>query len=139
MRAFDSLEWLEHPTLIAIAIPCSIAMFVLSVVLGPWMLTRIPEDYFVREHRPAENDASLGRKLLIALRAVAGALLIVLGIAMLVLPGQGVLTILAGLALLPFPGKRALELKLMRTRGVRRLVTAIRRRAGKPPLQLEAR
>lgn len=133
----QALDWLEHPTLIAIAIPASIAILVLGVVLGPWLLARIPADYFVREDHPPENDGSLGHKLLLALRAIAGALLIVLGIAMLVLPGQGVLTILAGLALLPFPGKRALELKLMRTRGVRKLVTAIRRKARKPPLQLE--
>jgi hypothetical protein len=136
MGAFD---WLKHPALIAIAVPASIAILVLGVVLGPWLLARMPEDYFVREEAPRAHDGSLGHKALVALRAVAGGLLIALGIAMLVLPGQGVLTMMAGLALLPFPGKRALELKLMRTRGVRKLVTAIRRKAGKPPLQLDAR
>jgi hypothetical protein len=135
MNAFD---WLKHPTLIAIAVPASIAILVLGLVLGPWLLARMPEDYFVREQRPSRIDGSLGHTALIGLRAVAGGLLILLGFAMLVLPGQGVLTMMAGLALLPFPGKRALELKLMRTRGVRKLVTAIRRKAGKPPLQLGA-
>jgi hypothetical protein len=134
-----AFDWLKHPALIAIAVPASIAILVLGVVLGPWLLARMPEDYFVREQVPRAHDGSLGHKALVALRAVAGGLLIALGIAMLVLPGQGVLTMMAGLALLPFPGKRALELKLMRTRGVRKLVTAIRKKAGKPPLQLDAR
>ncbi|HMI90156.1 MAG TPA: PGPGW domain-containing protein [Polyangiales bacterium] len=134
----NALDWLKHPVLVAIAVPASIAILVLGLVLAPWLLARVPEDYFVREPRPSQPDASVGHKALVALRAVAGGLLILLGIAMLVLPGQGVLTMMAGLALLPFPGKRALELKLMRNRSVRKLVTAIRRKAGKPPLRLEA-
>jgi hypothetical protein len=73
---------------------------------------------------------------LLALRSLLGALLVLLGILMLVLPGQGVLMIVAGLSLLRFPGKRKLLRRLLRAPGVHLVCDAIRRRAGKPPLQL---
>lgn len=44
-----------------------------------------------------------------SLRNVLGAILLVAGIAMLVLPGQGVPTILISLGLMNFPGKYRLE------------------------------
>jgi len=67
---------------------------------------------------------------------VVGWLLVGAGVAMLVLPGQGILTLLVGLTLVNFPGKRDLELWLVRRVPVRRALDWIRRRAGRPPLQL---
>jgi hypothetical protein len=57
-----------------------------------------------------------------------------MGLAMLVLPGQGILTILIGVMLLDFPGKRRWELWLIRRRGVRHSIDWIRQRAARPPL-----
>ena len=62
--------------------------------------------------------------------------LVLMGLAMLVLPGQGVLTLLIGISLLDFPGKRKLEKKIVRAPTVHRAIDAIRRRAGQPPLLL---
>ena len=69
----------------------------------------------------------------LVLRNAVGWVFVVAGIAMLVLPGQGLLSILAGLVLIDFPGKHRLERRLLGSPGVRRAMNWLRRRAGKPP------
>ena len=71
-----------------------------------------------------------------AIKNLLGAALVLIGIAMLVLPGQGALTILAGVFLLEFPGKRRLELRIVRQRPVHLTINWIRARVGRPPLVL---
>ncbi|MFT6143871.1 MAG: hypothetical protein ACJAZO_001388 [Myxococcota bacterium] len=70
------------------------------------------------------------------LKNAGGAVLIMAGIAMLVLPGQGLLTMLAGLLLSDVPGKRRVALFFLRRGPVFRAVNAIRGRRDKPPLLL---
>lgn len=127
-----------HPALATVAFVVSVVTLIAGALAAPVLLARLPEDYFVQERRsaPAPGPRSLLQGSLFALRSTLGALLILLGVAMLVLPGQGVLTIVAGLSLLRFPGKRRLQRRLLRTPGIHALVGAIRRGAGRPPLQL---
>ena len=68
--------------------------------------------------------------------AVVGMGLIVAGVAMLFIPGQGVLTILIGIMLMNFPGKHALERWLIRRRPIFRSVNWMRAKSGRPPLLL---
>ena len=58
-----------------------------------------------------------------------------IGVLMLVLPGQGVLTILIGLTLLDFPGKRRFVRRLLMRPRVFRVINRLRRRFGRPPLK----
>jgi hypothetical protein len=118
----------------------SIVVLVLGTLLVPIVVTRMPADYFtrVREHHGVPmRDAGPLRIVVFWLRNAAGALLVLAGIAMLVLPGQGVLTILAGLSLSTFPGKRKIELRIVRTRLVHHAIDTLRARAGKEPLKLD--
>lgn len=116
----------------------SIGLFAAGVISVPIVIARLPADYFVRESGGSKDQApGLKGKLLKPLRNVFGVLLVVAGVAMLVLPGQGILAVLLGLSLIDFPGKRKLLLRIVRLRGVERVVAAIRRRAHEPPLQLD--
>jgi hypothetical protein len=126
----------HHPALAAGAFALSIVLFAAGVIAGPLVIARLPADYFVREEREPKSR-SLPRSVLRGLRNVLGFLLILAGVAMLVLPGQGVLAILVGVSLVSFPGKRKLQRRLLGIKGVRRVVAAIRKRAGQPPLQLD--
>ena len=72
------------------------------------------------------------------LKNTVGALLLVVGIAMLVLPGQGILTILMGLMLSDVPGKRRLELWLVKRPPVLRALNWMREKGGKEPFELPA-
>ncbi len=65
-------------------------------------------------------------------------MLLLAGLAMMVLPGQGIVTVLVALTLLNFPGKRRLELRIIGQRQVYQVVNWIRERAGQPPLILPA-
>jgi hypothetical protein len=63
-------------------------------------------------------------------------ILILLGLLMLVLPGQGLVTLLVGLMVLDFRGKRALEQRLVARPGVLRFINGLRSRAGRAPLEM---
>ncbi len=114
-------------------------MFVATLVLVPMILIRLPSDYFNRPNRD-RNIAMRGhpalRMVFVVAKNLFGALFVLLGIAMLVLPGQGILTIVVGLMLLDFPGKYAVELWILRRDSVRRAINWIREKAGRPPLDV---
>ena len=97
-------------TLAAWVAGLSVATFVLGLVLAPAVFVRMPADYFVRPPGQRSGQRPALRLLVLVVKNLLGGLLLVAGIAMLVLPGQGVLTILAALTLLRFPGKRRLQL-----------------------------
>ena len=136
----DSIvDWLgEHEGLLPIAGLVSIVTFVGSLIVLPLLVSSLPADYFVSPHAPPtrwEKLHPLARVVLSTLKNVVGALVLCAGIAMLVLPGQGILTILAGLVLLRFPGKRRLEIWLVNRPGIHRGLDWIRVRAGRPPFE----
>jgi hypothetical protein len=118
-------------TLIVVSIVLSIVVFLGSLIAIPIVMIKLPEDYLVS---PPQKSKSLAKK--IAKNALGVALLAV-GIAMLVLPGQGILMVIVGLTLVDFPGRHKLVVRLMKKKKVQRVITAIRKRAGKPPLRTE--
>ena len=126
-----------HPGLATAALVVSLVTVVGGAIAAPRLLVRLPADYFVRPAVAAPpGSQSTRQRVLLVLRSLLGVLLIALGAAMLVLPGQGVLMIVAGLSLMRFPGKRRLQRRLLGAPGIRAMCDAIRRRAGQPPLQL---
>ena len=132
------MAWIEaHGELLWWLMILSAFMFVTSVVAVPWMLVRIPHDYFGpgNEHTtPFADHHPVARAILLAIRNVLGLIFLAAGIAMLVLPGQGVLTILAGLVLLHFPKKHELMRWIVSQRAVLTSANWVRHRAGRPPL-----
>ena len=115
--------------------------FVLSIVLTVVVLVRLPKSYFANDDRSSmlPGRPEWQRVTARALKNVAGALLVVLGVVMAVpgVPGQGLLTILIGVVLLDIPGKRAMERRILRVKAVRRAVDNLRRRFGREPFDLE--
>lgn len=125
-----------HPVLLLLGL-VSVAMFAGSLALIPVLLARMRADYFVRREPPFASwrrRHPLAGGMLLAARNILGIVLLLAGLVMMVLPGQGVITILVALTLLDFPGRRRLELRIVRQRQVRAAIDWIRRRAGRPPL-----
>ncbi len=116
----------------------SVVGFVGSLLAIPWILLRLPADYFdVRVPRTfLAHTKPVLRSVAFVLKNIAGFILLLAGIAMLVLPGQGVLTILMGISLMDFPKKRLLEAKLIGQPLVFSGINRLRARFGKPPLTL---
>src|SRR3954471_18849431 len=71
--------------------------FVVSLLAVPWLLVRIPPRYFMSTNHahPWGDQHPVVHVLLLIGKNLLGVILIVLGLVMLVLPGQGILTILA--------------------------------------------
>lgn len=135
------IEWIQsNDTLLFWLGTTSVLVFLGTLAAVPWLVTRIPHDYFTHRRRlrgPWANWRPALRGLLIAGKNLLGAVLVVGGLAMLVLPGQGVMTILAGIVLLDLPGKYRLERWVVGRPSVLRSVNWFRRRAGRPPLVLD--
>jgi len=107
-----------------------------TVVGVPWVVARLPHDYFNQSHRAVwrySGDEPWFALLLGGLKNLLGALLVLLGVIMLVTPGQGLLTLLVGLLLMNFPGKYELERWLVRRPGVLGALNWLRRRRGHIP------
>lgn len=112
----------------------SLGLLVLSPVVVGWVVVRLPVDYFAADRR--ETGAFLGdhpvwRPVMIVGKNLLGALLVVAGVLMLFVPGQGLLTIVMGVLLLDFPGKFRLERWLVTRRAVWRPINWLRKRAGR--------
>lgn len=130
----------DHKELLWWAAALSGLVFVGSLVVVPWLVVRIPDDYFASPRRPGSGFAvehPVLRWIGIVLKNLLGALLLLAGLAMLVLPGQGLLTIAIGVVLLDFPGKHSLERRIIRTKPVRKSADWLRRKASAKPLKLD--
>lgn len=122
-----------------------VASIVVALLYAAFMfivIRRMSPDYFL-DKTPSERSWRRQHPVIRwgghVVKNALGFVFVIAGIAMLVLPGQGLLTILIGLMLLDFPGKRRLELWLVSRRHVRRGIDWIRSRAGRPPLILPDR
>ena len=136
----DLLDWFrDHSSLLSWLAVFSVVAFVGTLVSIPALVIRIPEDYFRHRKRPsaeASGSGSVKHLLLTGIKNVIGVLFVLAGVAMLVLPGQGLITILIGLMLMNFPGKYALERALISQKPLLAFVNRLRTRAGRPPIEL---
>jgi hypothetical protein len=116
----------------------SIVFFVGTLIAIPFILVRLPADYFdVRVPRPwMENHHPVLRLVGHIVKNAVGAIFLFAGFLMLFLPGQGVLTMLIGISMLDFPGKRKVEAKLIGQPTVLSVINNMRGKFGKPPLIL---
>lgn len=113
----------------------SVLMFVGSLAALPVLVNRLSVDYFVRHRKgrpsPEARNPTLAL-LYYVFRNVFGSGLVLAGIVMLVLPGQGILTILIGICVMDFPGKHTLIERAVRFERVRNSLNWMRKKGGKP-------
>jgi hypothetical protein len=113
-------------------------MFFGSIALVRWLILRLPVDYLNSDRQTERSLRSrhpAADVILLVVRNLAGLLLIIIGVVMLLTPGQGVMCILFGLGLLDFPGKQAFVRRLLGRRRVLDLINSIRDKGGRPPLE----
>ncbi|MEE2681025.1 MAG: PGPGW domain-containing protein [Planctomycetota bacterium] len=131
------LAWIHLHTSLLLTVlgALGVLTFVGSLVALPILIARLPEDHFVSErsrslpwrsqHPTRDTLLRIGRNLL-------GLMLVLGGLAMLFLPGQGILTIAIGLLLMDLPKKRAFQAWLLSWRPVHRGMNWLRRKANQP-------
>ncbi len=146
----DWTDWLralfdEHRVLFGWLTTASIALFAISLFALPWLIGRLPADYFTVEGQQRLTAERRSRrthrwiKLLVRIaRNVCGVLIALSGIAMLLLPGQGIIAIVVGLMLVDYPGKHRIERKLMAKPWVHRPLNWLRAKVKKEPFVVPA-
>lgn len=111
----------------------SLLMALASMIIIPWLIVKMPADYFCHHHR--ERHWNMTRVLFYVGRNAFALVLFIAGCIMLILPGQGLLTILISIMVSDVPGKYALERWLIRRNSVYRSMNWIRRRYQHEPLK----
>ncbi|MDA3872450.1 MAG: hypothetical protein PF795_00625 [Kiritimatiellae bacterium] len=130
-------HWIEtHAEVLSLLVGGSFVVLVATFALIPIMISRLQAGYFDNPyHQPLENlkHRPFLRASLLLLKNALGLILVLAGLAMLVLPGQGLLTLFVAMILLDFPGKFSLKKKIIRLPHLRRIINQFRIRHGKDP------
>ncbi len=130
-------QWIPVDVLIGLTV-ASVIGFIGSLIAIPLILVRLPADYFdtriprhwMKDHHP------LLRLLGLVVKNVVGVVFVLVGFAMIFLPGQGLLTMLIGVSLMDFPRKRELEAKMVGQPTLLGIINTMRHKFDKPPLTL---
>ncbi len=116
----------------------SVFTFAISLFIIPWIIQRIPTDYFLHLHETNLPDTSDPKRfVLFIMRNCVGALLFIAGVLMLFLPGQGILTIIIGLFVMSFPGKNKFIASLVSSKKIRASLNWSRKKLSRPPFLWE--
>ena len=114
----------------------SIVTFTVSLLLIPWLIRKLPEDHFLQKKKKPVAKNIFQRSFHLFLqcsRNILGFILLLAGIIMLFLPGQGILTMLLGLSMLDFPGKHRFITTLLRRSEIRQALNWVRKKTGRAP------
>lgn len=109
----------------------SVLSFVGCIVGIPWYLARAPISVLLGDPKPWRglSYGALARRVL---KNLLGAFLFLMGLVMLIGPGQGILTLIVALGLLDIPGKKRIQRRFLLRPRVLRFVNKLRRRAQQP-------
>lgn len=130
----------KYSTLVEILGLLSLMTFIGSLIAIPWIIARLPQDYFIYHRKSVEKRHKLHpvlAKITFLLRNIIGFIFFLAGIAMLVLPGQGIITILIGISFMDFPKKNELIDQIVRHPRVTKVLNWIRMKEKKPPFEFE--
>tara|TARA_X000001036_G_scaffold309888_1_gene288627 strand:- start:13862 stop:14287 length:426 start_codon:yes stop_codon:yes gene_type:complete len=115
----------------------SFVIFVFSLISIKWLVALIPSDYFINRNSSKFKIAYPSLWLVSTIiKNILGYTLIIGGILMLFLPGQGMFTIFVGLLLSNYPGKFYLERKLIAMPKIYKTVNWLRKKSNQPPLKI---
>lgn len=110
----------------------SIATFALSLLCIPWIVSLLPSDFFSSPDQPEKKATYSEFTLpLLLVRNILGLLLLLSGIGMLFLPGQGVITIVIAIGIMSFPYKQRLLFNLTRPTSVQQSLNWLRKKTRK--------
>ncbi len=130
-------QWVSTDVLVGLTV-ASIIGFMGSLVAIPWILIRLPNDYFdtriprhwMKDHHPVLRTIGL------IIKNMIGIVFLLAGFLMLFLPGQGLLTMLIGISFMDFPNKRKLEARIVGQPALLNAINAMRQKFNKLPLTL---
>ncbi len=113
----------------------SFLIFIFSLVSIKWLVSLIPIDYFVyKKNSKFKTKYPFIWLISMIIKNIVGYLLIIGGILMLVLPGQGLFTIFIGLMMSNYPGKYYIEKKIIAIPSILKTINWLRKQSNKEPI-----
>ena len=115
----------------------SLFVFLFSLLSIKWLVSLIPEDYFInKKDSKIKTSNIIIWYIVLIFKNLIGYSLILGGIMMLVLPGQGLFTIIIGLMMSNYPGKYSIEKKFIAIPTILKSINWLRRKSNKPPIRI---
>ena len=115
----------------------SFIIFIFSLLTIKWLVALIPSDYFIKKNNSEfRSNYPIFWLVSIIIKNLVGYTLIIGGILMLVLPGQGLFTIFVGLMLSNYPGKFYIERKFIAIPSVLSAINWLRKKSNTPSIKL---
>tara|TARA_B100001741_G_scaffold251449_1_gene213265 strand:+ start:87 stop:491 length:405 start_codon:yes stop_codon:yes gene_type:complete len=115
----------------------SFIIFIFSLLTIKWLVALIPSDYFIKKNNSEfRSNYPIFWLVSIIIKNLVGYTLIIGGILMLVLPGQGLFTIFVGLMLSNYPGKFYIEKKFIAIPSVLRTINWLRKKSNTPSIKI---
>ncbi len=127
----------KYKTYIVWLVAISFVIFLFSLITIKWLVALIPTDYFIEK-----NDSKFRLKrptlwlISTIIKNLIGYTLILGGIIMLFVPGQGLFTIFIGLILSNYPGKYYVERRIIAMPKILKTINWLRKKGDKPPLKI---
>ncbi len=113
----------------------SSVIFLISLLSIGWLVSLIPSDYFInRKESKFKLNYPVAWIVSAVVKNIFGYVLILGGILMLILPGQGLITIFIGLLLSNYPGKYSIEKRIIASPKILKSINWLRKRSNEPPL-----
>ncbi|PIP03619.1 MAG: hypothetical protein COW18_08775 [Zetaproteobacteria bacterium CG12_big_fil_rev_8_21_14_0_65_54_13] len=115
----------------------SVAIFIIGLISMPFIVARIPVDYFIhdrRQHIKGDRRHPVIEMAIVVLKNILGSILLLTGFIMLFTPGPGLICMLVGLMIINYPGKYRLERWLIHRPLILQAVNAMRKKRSQPPL-----
>lgn len=129
----------DHEDLLLWLATVSFLVFIASLLLIPWIVTKIPSDYFTHPKRQKylwDDQPKIVRYLFVFLKNILGVMLVLGGFTLLFLPGQGIVTMMIGLLIMDFPYKYKVETWIIKHPVVLKSINRLRKRAKQRPLEV---
>ena len=115
----------------------SFVIFIFSLLTIKWLVALIPSDYFIQKNNSEfRSNYPILWLASIIIKNLIGYTLIIGGILMLVLPGQGLFTIFIGLMLSNYPGKFYIERKFIAIPSVLKTINWLRKKSNTPSIRI---
>jgi hypothetical protein len=115
----------------------SLFVFLFSLISIKWLVSLIPEDHFINKKDSKIKTSNIFIWYMVLIfKNLIGYSLILGGIMMLVLPGQGLFTIIIGLMMSNYPGKYSIEKKFIAIPTILKSINWLRGKSNKPPIRI---
>lgn len=128
----------SHPEFFIGLFALSVVAFFTTLIAVPTILVKMDKDYFREDHTlkgQLARSHPLVRIFFLLGKNLLALVLLIVGVALLFLPGQGLLTLVLGILLLDFPGRHKLQKSLISRPAILKMVNQLRSRYRRPPLR----